>query len=538
MTSLPNHVGGHMISYPNHMGSHMSSLPNHMGGHMTNPNHVMLGAPVGRSDSFRSTESSNSMEYRGTSQLEEDPHMMQGARYLAPSSQLQNHHFTKKQYDIGDKSHDFQDNYLMRADEIRMKELRGHGASRDVGRGVQSRQREEVDGYPISNAHVHNRGHTHRDHPAYRGAVPVVLKYGPKVHLSHSKSVDSRPHHTLAYDSDPPYAVPPSRPLRQQLSPQQSEYHHPAPPYAAPPPPTEKHTMSPPLPPLHSDPMKGSVTSSEHRLHVLPLTDSSSATEVPPHPQNHIPSSRNRTDLVNSHNSIPDKSFVPPPSRTPAPSTATPPTIMSPESSSSLNSPIGSEWSLAHIQKYMEKQAQGFDDMLTPPDEGAEGLYNARHEGSEGVDWDMPTGPHMTNGHHHHSSSSSSSRPPPPHKTHKPPIARKPHLLKAKSPPPDVVQSSGLPRAYSSSSHGYSTDEDPKSIAINKKRPKVPDLTSIDPRRPRLKVKRVQGSVWQPKPMNRAIQSSSEEDSEDSCCSRDTVVPVSHATDTLRSAHV
>ena len=78
---------------------------------------------------------------------------------------------------------------------------------------------------------------------------------------------------------------------------------------------------------------------------------------------------------------------------------------------------------------------------------------------------------------------------------------------------------------YNGNNHGYSADEeDPASMTTNKKQLKVPDPSiRVDPRQPVLKVKKVQGSAWRPVPINKAIESSSE-DSDDSYCSDDTMV--------------
>ena len=171
------------------------------------------------------------------------------------------------------------------------------------------------------------------------------------------------------------------------------------------------------------------------------------------------------------------------------------------------------------MDRHFEKIAKSFNDMLSPLDEKAERTLTHIHEGSEGVDWDTPTGPHMINGRGHTAFS----------KPHKPPVAQKPHLFKKNLPAPVI---NGLSRGYrtgnhnyNSNNHGYSADEeDPASMTTNKKRLKVPDPSiRVDPRQPVLKVKKVQGSAWRPVPINKAIESSSE-DSDDSYCSDDTVV--------------
>lgn len=220
----------------------------------------------------------------------------------------------------------------------------------------------------------------------------------------------------------------------------------------------------------------------------------------------------------------------------------------------SLDGSIESGWSLDKIQRSMEQKANVFDSMLAPLQEGVEAT---------------PTPDHMT-------PVKDTSAPlkvvpvkvPKPPTLPKPPpaVAAKPHqkFPKTTSPPPDIVPTTGYhtnghhhsnhngihhgnssdryesQHSNSSSHQSYSSgEEDPTSIAINKKRPKVPDLTTMDPRKPKLKVKKVPRSVWQPRPMNRAIQSSSSESESDdgSDYSVDTVVGPGD-TSTLRSAHV
>ena len=179
----------------------------------------------------------------------------------------------------------------------------------------------------------------------------------------------------------------------------------------------------------------------------------------------------------------------------------------------SIDDSIGSGWSLDRIQRSMEQKASNFDNMLSPLQEHGDGSLG-----------------HMTNGH----TAPIPTKPPKPPTLPKPQAppkhVPKPHqrMAMASSPPPDIIP------------HDYSSDEDHTSIAINKKRPKVPDLTTIDPRKPTLKVKKVPRSVWQPRPMTRAIQSSSSEsESDGSDLSVDTVVVRGRGdTSTLRSAHV
>ena len=224
----------------------------------------------------------------------------------------------------------------------------------------------------------------------------------------------------------------------------------------------------------------------------------------------------------------------------------------------SLDGSIGSGWSLDKIQRSMEQKANTFDNMLTPLQEGVEAT---------------PTPDHMTrvNDTPALMKAVPVKAPKPPTLPKPPPaVAAKPHqrLPKTTSPPPDIVPITTGYHGYRSSNHSNhdhnsarhsnsgrydhnhhhsnssshnscsSNDEDPASIAINKKRPKVPDLTTMDPRKPKLKVKKVPRSVWQPRPMNGAIQSSSSEsDSDGSDYSVDTVVGPGD-TSTLRSAHV
>jgi hypothetical protein len=209
----------------------------------------------------------------------------------------------------------------------------------------------------------------------------------------------------------------------------------------------------------------------------------------------------------------------------------------------SLDGSIGSGWSLDKIQRSMEQKADSFDNMLTPLEEDVEAT---------------PTD-HVTSNH-------TPALKVVPVKAPKPPTLPKPkgvvppavstkppphqRVPKTTSPPPDIVPTTNSGRHgynnnhhkhsghHSNSHHSNSSDEDdPTSIAINKKRPKVPDLTSMDPRKPTLKVKKVPRSVWQPRPMNKAIQSSSESDSEGSNYSANTVVGPGDSS-TLRSAHV
>ena len=229
---------------------------------------------------------------------------------------------------------------------------------------------------------------------------------------------------------------------------------------------------------------------------------------------------------------------------------------------SSLDGSVESGWSLDKIVRSMEQKANSFENLLTPLEED--------HMTTEDS--------HMTNGQftknlvtstHHTPLQTIPVKPP------KPPVAKKPkpttgkgpastslqgpavsslqgptvsatqpaartqphkrthvHVPKAVSPPPDLVQIS------SNGKYSYSSGEDHTSIALNKKRPEVPDLTTLDPRKPKLKVKKVPRSVWKPRPMARTIESSSSEsDSDGSDYSVDTVVGPGDSS-TLRSAHV
>ena len=66
---------------------------------------------------------------------------------------------------------------------------------------------------------------------------------------------------------------------------------------------------------------------------------------------------------------------------------------------------------------------------------------------------------------------------------------------------------------------------------------KVPDpVLRGNLSQPVLKMKKVHGIAWRLMPINKAIESSSEESDNDSYCCDDTVVAGN--TDTLRSAHV
>ena len=560
---------------------HMTGQPNHVGGHMTS----QLGA-----HGEYSVECFNSREFRGASYPEKATQLIQGAKNLAPS--MQSSH----------SQSDCQDSYLMRADEILMKELsRGQGASTD---GVWSRQ-TEVHGYHIGNDHTHSE----RNHNEYSETMSRPTTCSPGVHASHSTSLkigSSIQQHASDYNSDPDraydvppsihsdldraydvppsihsdpdraydvppsihsnldraydvlpsihsdpdraydvppsihsdpdraydvppsihsdpdraydvppsihsdpdraydvppsihsdldpvYDVPSSRPARHQF-PQHSESLCPPPPFAAPHPPVQTQRMSPL--PLHSDLMRAMAPPSQHTPHPPHHTPHTPTADQQAHLPNHHPSTNGtRMCVINVHNSMPDQTR-----HVPSSSSQTPPTTSHTHNTLlvtqvSSQSSIASGWSLDHIQKHMEKRAQRLSDLLISADEG-----------SEGVDWDTPTGPHMNNSHH-----CSNFQPVTPHQ----PLVdfkknfKKRHVTDAEEP------------------ISFST-----SFAINKQQVNMPHQANIKPYRPKLKGKHIPGSIWEPRSVNRAIQSSSEE-SIDSCCT--SVV----ATDTLRSAHV
>ncbi len=263
---------------------------------------------------------------------------------------------------------------------------------------------------------------------------------------------------------------------------------------------------------------------------------------------------------------------------------------------SSLDGSIESGWSLDKIVRSMEKRANSFDNLLAPLEESVaqQGHMTNRQDHVTSGQGHVINGQNLTaSGEQRNRVHSIPVKPPKPPVAVKPKIAAKPgaetsttqestttkpwnkvstiqeskptpgkpwnkvftlqgappgpqhamayihaqkllhqQLPKVVSPPPDLVQSSN------NGGYGYSSGEDHTSIAINKKRPEVPDLTTLDPRKPKLKVKKVPRSVWKPRPMARTIQSSSSEsDSEGSDFSVDTVVAPGD-TSTLRSAHV
>lgn len=217
------------------------------------------------------------------------------------------------------------------------------------------------------------------------------------------------------------------------------------------------------------------------------------------------------------------------------------------QSTSSLDESVQSGWSLDRIMRSMEQKANSFDNMLAPLEENPEDTSVHMTSGQLAPPHLIPANPPSIRRPQVAPKPPKVAKKPtqPPQKAPKPsalshtpnseviPKASHAHLPKATSPPPDIIPSSN-------GHHGYSSDEDPTSIAINKKRPKVPDLTTMDPRKPKLKVKKVPRSVWQPRPMTHAIQSSSSEsDSEGSEYSVDTVIMGGAVdTSTLKSAHV
>lgn len=532
-------------------------------GHMTNRDnasrghHMNTSAAVGKSDSFRSTESSTSMEFRGPSQLGMRPQ-------LAP---LQEHHHYNHGNDDDDdvdfyeESRDYHgkqtqhQSYLTDVDQIRMEEL---------GRGQSSWQRGRDERAHLSYGDITEHHHGNMDMPPrhlshsdvsnhHGNNVPIITSYGPQTHMSHSKSIETSLRHAPPLGHAPPepeYAVPPSRPTSARPGTEEppSIYNYPAPSYAAPPPPEDERNFYP----LHSN---------EQRLKVYPLNPSQlpGGMELEHHnykvptPVNGNSLSRDSRMGMEHHNykvpmatsdmgypSLPrsgvgmddvphlhilpldsKQTLSPPEFHAPPPPLATPLQGLSPhQSSSSLDGSIGSGWSLDKIQQSMEMKARNFDSMLAPLQEGME--TTPRHQpvaNGNPISVKPPTLPKPK------------TAPKP-----RPTKAPKPHPFKARSPPPDVVQSSG--------NYGYSSSEDEDSIAINKKKSKVPDLTSMDPRKPRLKATnaKVPRSIWEPRPMTKAIQSSSSDsESEGSDYSVDTVICQGAGprdTATLRSAHV
>lgn len=224
------------------------------------------------------------------------------------------------------------------------------------------------------------------------------------------------------------------------------------------------------------------------------------------------------------------------------------PTQSSSSLNNSLDESIQSGWSLDRIQRSMEQKATSFDNMLAPLQENPEDTSPHSHmtSGQLAPPHIIPVNPPSFPRQQVPTRLPKVAKKPLKVKTAKPPglgHAPEPEVVpkshhrypKTTSPPPDIVPNSNGHHIYSSD------EEDPNSIAINKKRPKVPDLTTIDPRKPKLKVKKVPRSVWQPRPMTRAIQSSSSDsDSDGSDYSVDTVIVGGEPGDssTLKSAHV
>ena len=115
-----------------------------------------------------------------------------------------------------------------------------------------------------------------------------------------------------------------------------------------------------------------------------------------------------------------------------------------------------------------------------------------------------------------------SSNPPPPTVHTKP------------SAPPKVKPKPSLSSAQKV--NGY----DENSLALNKTRPNVPDLEHLiknDPKKPQLKRGEVKRAVWMQMSINRAVESSSDTES-DSDSSVDTVIAGPGDTESLKSAHV
>ena len=92
------------------------------------------------------------------------------------------------------------------------------------------------------------------------------------------------------------------------------------------------------------------------------------------------------------------------------------------------------------------------------------------------------------------------------------------------------------PKVAPKPTHINRTTPAENSIAINRVPPSIPDLTSLDPRKPQLRQGKVPRSVWEQRPTNRAIESSSESDYASDSDSLDTVVPGDNTS--LKSSHV
>ena len=99
----------------------------------------------------------------------------------------------------------------------------------------------------------------------------------------------------------------------------------------------------------------------------------------------------------------------------------------------------------------------------------------------------------------------------------KPPVAPKPQIV-PKPPVAPKPPSSKLLKSTSQSNTKLNGPEfDPNSLAINKLRPSIPDLrqlTDMDPKKPKIKQGKVRRTIWEPRPMNRAIESSSDSESD------------------------
>ena len=116
-------------------------------------------------------------------------------------------------------------------------------------------------------------------------------------------------------------------------------------------------------------------------------------------------------------------------------------------------------------------------------------------------------------------------------------------MTSSSSRPPQVKPKPKVPpklRAQPASAGQVMNGFNPPSLAVNKKRPSVPDLqqlTNSDPKKPQLRKGKVPRAVWVQKTANKAIESSSESES-DSDMSADTVIAGPGDTDSLKSSHV
>ena len=465
-------------------------------GHMTN-------TYLAKSDSIRSTESTNSMEFRGPSQLEVGNRVGQ-----------------EHPLDVHNR------NYLTCVDQIQMEEHR-RGQSSESHSSREGKDRFGIRPHRVGmgyTANQRNNGLHHGTLSLGNEMPPTVTTYGPGSHGT--ASTPSTP--------DNLYDIPPSRQVPSSNTQQPPViYHYPPPSYAAPPPPSPQYAIPPShneeqllpsvatrppntdrtLSPSHSK-LRGTVTtlppsskettsygiedvSSGRRLHVHPLNHAPykphfmTESQVGPKTEYNSQAPMSGKDVRHLHVlplSLPPPAIAPP---TGGVGSAVPGThFHDPQHSISSLTSIESGWSLDKIQRNMEQKAQNFEKMLTPPNEVME-----NH-------WQLP--PQKTahlNGHTSHQNK---------------------HHIKTKS--------------ESSTNHTYTSDED-TFMPSKRKHTNVPDLTTLDPRKPHLKVKKAPRSVWQPCSTNRAIQSSSSEESDDSDYSVDTVVGQTD-TSTLRSAHV